>query len=260
MEYSVCTKCGVKKELSCFSKRSSTKLGHVSACKECSSKISADWYKKNREDILEVHKKWKASNVEHHKEYNKKWKIENKEKISEQNKELYIKNRSLRKEQSHRVYLLKAEQVIERTNKWKKDNPDKLKEIRKRVYLKARSSPKGLVDSSMSSSIRLSLKGNKKGQKWESLVGYTASDLVKHLQQQFSGDMDWNNYGKVWEIDHIIPKSVFNYETPLDLDFKRCWSLMNLRPLYVSENRKKYCKLLKKFQPALLISASCGGV
>ncbi|KKM21064.1 hypothetical protein LCGC14_1639160 [marine sediment metagenome] len=73
-----------------------------------------------------------------------------------------------------------------------------------------------------------------------------------HLQKKFKPGMTWENYGKhSWEIDHIIPKSVFNYTKSEDPDFKRCWSLKNLQPMWGSENISKGVKLEKHFQPML---------
>jgi len=54
-------------------------------------------------------------------------------------------------------------------------------------------------------------------------------------------------------IDHIIPKSVFNFSDPKHADFKKCWSLKNLRPMWAVENLKKHNKLEKHFQPSLAI-------
>lgn len=51
--------------------------------------------------------------------------------------------------------------------------------------------------------------------------------------------MSWDNYGEYWEIDHIIPKSQFDFTSYNDIGFQICWSLMNLRPLTVSENRSR---------------------
>lgn len=59
-----------------------------------------------------------------------------------------------------------------------------------------------------------------------------------------------------WHIDHKIPKSAFNFETPEDIDFKRCWALKNLQPLWAAENIKKHDRVDKPFQPSLAI----GGV
>ena len=62
--------------------------------------------------------------------------------------------------------------------------------------------------------------------------------------------MTWDNYGK-WHIDHIVPISVFNYTKTEHEDFKRCWALGNLRPLWAFDNISKGAKLEKHFQPYL---------
>lgn len=71
---------------------------------------------------------------------------------------------------------------------------------------------------------------------WEKLVGYTLEELKEHLEKQFDENMNWDNYGTYWEVDHIIPKNQFKYVSTEDKDFKICWSLMNLRPLSKQEN------------------------
>lgn len=91
----------------------------------------------------------------------------------------------------------------------------------------------------MSSNIYHALKTSKSEQHWEDLVGYTIEQLRKHLEKQFDENMNWENMGEYWEIDHIIPKGIFNYTKSTDHDFKICWSLANLRPLYWKDNRSR---------------------
>ena len=51
--------------------------------------------------------------------------------------------------------------------------------------------------------------------------------------------MNWNNYGGIWEIDHKKPIASFNIISYEDSEFKECWSLDNLRPLSLYENRSR---------------------
>ena len=96
------------------------------------------------------------------------------------------------------------------------------------------------------------LKDKKGGKNWQDLVGYDTKKLKKHLEKQFAGGMSWDNYGE-WHIDHKIPQSAFNYTKPEHRDFKRCWALKNLQPLWAKDNSSKRDKLTKPFQPSLLI-------
>jgi hypothetical protein len=97
------------------------------------------------------------------------------------------------------------------------------------------------INESMSSMIYIALKEKKNGHKWEDLVGYTCDDLMSHLENQFKDGMSWDNKGE-WHIDHIIPRSQFHFSSYNDADFKKCWSLDNLQPLWATENLTKYTK------------------
>jgi len=99
------------------------------------------------------------------------------------------------------------------------------------------------VHSNVSRSMRYSFKENelsKNGRKWENLVGYTREKLMEHLESQFLEGMNWDNYGKFgWHIDHKIPKCNFKFNSVDDVEFKKCWSLDNLQPLWAKQNWRK---------------------
>src|SRR3990167_1836423 len=124
-------------------------------------------------------------------------------------------------------------------NEYYKNNPDKIKKRtkkqgRERYY-------RNKINFNFSRLIRRTLKkcSGKNGYGWEKLVGYTLSDLKTHLEIKFKNDMNWDNYGK-WHIDHRKPISKFNI-TSIDCDdFKKCWSLSNLQPLWAKENQSKF--------------------
>lgn len=108
---------------------------------------------------------------------------------------------------------------------------------------KTRTNPMFRLTRRIASAIRLSLHGNKAGRKWQKLTGYTVAELKGHLEKQFQSGMTWDNYGE-WHIDHIIPISAFNFTKPEDVDFKQCWALENLQPLWAQENLRKSNKIL----------------
>ncbi len=117
---------------------------------------------------------------------------------------------------------------------------------------KNRTTPRVRLNKNISTHINLTLKGNKYGRHWEDLVGYSGEELRQHLEGLFTEGMNWDNYGK-WHVDHKIPKSVFNFTKPEHEDFKRCWALSNLQPMWAIENISKGAKLKKPFQPSLLL-------
>jgi len=95
----------------------------------------------------------------------------------------------------------------------------------------------------LSSSITHSLKNSKNGKNgrhWEDLVEYTLQELKTHLENLFKPGMNWENHGLFgWHIDHIKPVSLFKITDYNCDEFKKCWSLSNLQPLWAEENLKK---------------------
>jgi len=142
----------------------------------------------------------------------------------------------------------------ERKEKWKKENIEKQRLYRRRSNKKKYQTVKGRLDVKMSTSIYRVLKENKKWENWEELVGYTVDALQKHLEKQFLPGMTWENYGPFWHIDHKIPISAYNFKSSQDIDFRRCWDLKNLQPLWATDNLKKHAKLIKNFQPSFSFS------
>lgn len=91
----------------------------------------------------------------------------------------------------------------------------------------------------ISSAISNSLgRGGKGGVHWETIVGYTRAKLIQRLESQFRNGMSWQNYGE-WHIDHIVPINHFHFNSVDDAQFKECWALKNLQPLWASDNIKK---------------------
>jgi hypothetical protein len=107
---------------------------------------------------------------------------------------------------------------------------------------KSKRTPMERLNRNISGSLRKALKGNKNRKRWETLVGYTLKDLMDHLEKQFTEGMIWDNYGE-WHIDHIRPICSFDFTEPEDEDFKECWELSNLQPLWAKENLEKGSKL-----------------
>jgi len=140
---------------------------------------------------------------------------------------------------------------------WKSKYTGGVSESLKRRKNNLKNDKKHSIKMSMSNSIRKALhkkNSSKNGYHWEVLVGYTCEKLMRHLESQFAIGMSWDNYGNGgWHIDHKIPVSVFNFTDVSHLDFKRCWALENLQPLWAKENLKKGAKLEQPFQPSLML-------
>lgn len=69
------------------------------------------------------------------------------------------------------------------------------------------------------------------------LLGCDIEFFIKHLENQFTPEMSWENYGKYWSIDHIKACQTFNMES--EEEQRKCFNWSNCRPLSISENSIK---------------------
>lgn len=77
-------------------------------------------------------------------------------------------------------------------------------------------------------------------------LGYTMGELREHLEKQFKPDMNWDNHGTLWHIDHIRPCASFKFMNDDGTEnfeaVRECWKLDNLQPLYTLDNINKGSK------------------
>jgi hypothetical protein len=222
----VCSKCGEWKLLDEYYRRKDgEKIRRHAECKECIKHRVKIYSELNKDKLEPKRKEWRDNNREHINERNKEWRRNNPDKARETQ------------------------------YKWNENNPDKYKATQNKRNKKRSLDPKSRASSSVSRAVRKSISsGSKLGRRTEEILGYTIEELRLHLEKLFKPGMTWENYGRNgWEIDHIIPIAAHNYETPDDPDFKKCWALSNLQPLWMSENRSKRHKLVAPFQPSLML-------
>ena len=131
---------------------------------------------------------------------------------------------------------LSLEKAKEFKHRYRNDPEFRAKQIMRAVIRKA-SKRYGWVSGELGYAVRR----NKKGRIWD-LLGYSAEELVRHIQKQFTKGMTIEHFmrGDI-HIDHIIPKSLFNLETIEDL--RRCHALSNLRPLWAKDNLAKSARI-----------------
>lgn len=186
--------------------------------------------------IREKARKERMSRSSYFKEYYKSEEYKQRKKILKNKPE----NRARRNERARELY-------YEQHGKSKKVARDKYNSMTKEQIESMRKTRKKLLDTSpdarMLHTMRntlnrcLRLTGRKKSTRTEPMLGYSKSDLVSHIEGMFSPEMNWDNYGDYWEIDHINPisKMIKNGIT----DMKIINALTNLQPLTVDENRAK---------------------
>lgn len=92
---------------------------------------------------------------------------------------------------------------------------------------------------SLISTYNLKRRSRKSAKSFETL-GYTPLELMLHIESQFTEEngYSWDNMDE-WHIDHIRPVASFNYDSTEHPDFKKCWALNNLQPLWAADNISK---------------------
>lgn len=102
----------------------------------------------------------------------------------------------------------------------------------------------------ISQHVRYALTGKKEGSAFTYLP-FTLKELMAHIEKQFTPEMNWENRGTYWHIDHIVPISILRHDSLTHPNFQKCWSLENLRPLEARENISKQDKIIPEAQQLL---------
>ena len=227
-----CSKCEIKKDESGFYKDKTRKDGLGSRCKECTNQRQKERYAipENKEKARE--RNARPENKEKRKQYAAR--PENKERRKEYSAEYNAKPEyKERKKEYDAKYNSKPENK-ERRNQQRKERCQTDTCYKLRMHI--------------SSAVRQGLKnngGSKRGSSILSKLPYTMQELKQHIESLWESWMSWKNHGpydpnrKTWQIDHIKPHSCFHYENMDCEEFRKCWSLSNLRPLESLANIKK---------------------
>jgi hypothetical protein len=90
--------------------------------------------------------------------------------------------------------------------------------------------------------IRYALVRGGRSNRTEALLGYSIAELRDHLERQLTAGMTWQAFaeGRI-HIDHIVPQSAFDLND--EEQWRQCWALSNLRPLWAEDNLRKSCRI-----------------
>lgn len=233
--------------------KSEFRKGHKQ-CKSCLNEYSRKYRREHRGKIKEYTKEYRREYRQEAGKYRQKYKKESREYYKKYCKE-HEEDIRKRKKEYRQKHIKEAKEyrknhkneAKEYQKEYSKNHKKQMQKYFREYYRVRRKNLKHRLNHSISSAINRSLKGNKNGLHWEIIVNFTQKKLKHHLEAYFLSGMTWANYGN-WHIDHEIPISVFNFDSYNQLDFKRCWALSNLRPMWATENIKKSNKIDKPFQ------------
>jgi hypothetical protein len=222
----ICNKCKQNKELNLFPKRSKSKDGYDTICKECKNILLKQYYQINTDKIQQYYFNNKEKFIERNKKYvdtKKKWRDDNKEHLKE-----YYNNW--------------REQNIEWLSQKQREYSKSRQKIRNAKDIERRKNdPQFRIACALRGRIGMLLKKNKTSRTIE-LLGCSLEHFKNHLESKFTLKMNWDNYGSYWEVDHIIPCSSFDL-TYIEQQ-KQCFHYTNTQPLTKLENRTKSNKML----------------
>lgn len=196
-------------------------------CKNC----KRIWYQKNKERLLVKRKKYYINNKKRHSEYGINYRKNNKKELTGYFKEYYLNNKKKKINYQADYYKDNKSTIINKQNA--------------REKIKRNNDPSFKLRKNCSRAINKALRGNKNHLSILNYLPYNIEELKKHLESKFDSNMNWDNYGNYWHVDHIIPQSILLYSSMEEENFKKCWSLDNLQPLEAIANIKKSNNILK---------------
>ena len=200
--------CQEEKNISLFHKKKDGKFGVKSICKECVKKLNSENYILNKDVILNNSKKYIKNNKQKVKDNHKRYNDNNKQDIEIYQKKYYQKNKED----------INKRNTITYNNRLKIDPLFKMK-----VYLR--------------NLIRCSFKNKfiRKNSKTANILGCTFEEFKDYLENKFTPEMNWQNQGSYWHMDHIKPISLAKTEQEI-IDLNH---YTNFQPLEKFENLTK---------------------
>jgi hypothetical protein len=239
MEKKVCSKCKSNKPADQYSKNSSKKDGLNIYCKICARLNHKNFYEKNKDKVLEKHKKWWNDNKKSCLEKEKEYRAKNKDIVDYKNRLRYLKNKTQKLTQQKKHREENKEKYLEYSREYYiKNKVLHIERGRKYKLNKSRTDINFKLMSNLRSRVYSAIKGKSKSKHTIELLGCSVEELKIHLEKKFTKGMGWKNYGLYgWHIDHIKPCSSFDLTDPEQQ--KLCFHYSNLQPLWAKDNIKK---------------------
>jgi hypothetical protein len=140
--------------------------------------------------------------------------------------------------------------------KYRRTHKDKIKVRQVIEYARLKANPHEYMVKRMRSRIATAMKRYAKGYtktgSTMQYLGCTAAELCRYIESMFKPRMTWQNYGKAWHLDHVIPCASFDLTQ--EHERHRAFHYTNLQPLWAKENIRKSDNMpTNGHQPGLLI-------
>jgi len=140
----------------------------------------------------------------------------------------------------YRIAQMKSDKMRE----WKKNynkTPQRKSHIRNYENTH-RQKPQVRIAHNLRSMIRFIVQRPSISKETEKLIGCTRKQFLDYQQGLFLQGMTFDNYGKVWEFDHIKP--LIKFDLTNEHDYNVCCHYTNIQPLFCNENKEKTDRVL----------------
>lgn len=163
------------------------------------------------------------------KQYKKQWKSKNVQKVKEDSRIYYLINKDKIDKRNINYYFNNKDRVKITRRKYKDRNRQELikkkkEKLKNDIHFKLSLNLRSRINSA------IKRKNNKKNTKTTKLISCDIPFLKCYLECKFLPTMTWENYGKYWHIDHIVPCRVFDFKN--EIEQRACFHYTNLRPLF----------------------------
>lgn len=147
------------------------------------------------------------------------------------------KNRDKRRDQNRAWQQENRERAALHSARWRAKNPEEVRKQTLCCYHRRKQEPQFHLARCLRNRIRKVLHGESKSAPSLALLDMKLSEFKIYLQGQFRPGMTWENYGRVWHLDHVRPCASFDLT---DREQQRaCFQWDNFQPLFVKENLQK---------------------
>lgn len=252
-------------------------LIRVETPNERRNRLQREYRRDNYASVRESEKRSQLKHADAKKAYMVQWRRENMDKRRETSRRFYWANREKRladsrnrrinqrakfSEQRKRLYQLNKTKINAACDKWWKDHPEKAREKylkylpRRQALRKHRrlTEPQEKIKDACRNRMGTLLRRAKikKIERTFDFIGCTPSFLKEFLESKFTLGMSWENHGTFWEIDHVIPVSLFNLVD--EVERRKAFHYTNCQPLEKMANRMKGNRLPISSPPLTPIS------
>ena len=201
----------------------------------------------------EQKRRWARDNKEKAKAATRRWREDNKERVAANNKKYrktdtykeYVREYNKREHvKAYRDEYNARPEVKEHRREYCRERNAKaeVKQRRNERNNKRMKCPTRRLRLNVSKSVYSALKRHettKGGGATFDHLPYSPEQLAAYIEQRFTAEMNWDNYGTTWHLDHIIPQAALPYDSMEHPNFAKCWALENLQPLDALENIRK---------------------